>query len=131
VKPGGRVLRPSDPDPITPLERKAPAGNYGDSFESWDGRPSEVRTLVTVGRIRLGVTRVSKVRDEKRVTALLEELGQELDQREQRRSDSFEARAIAYGPMLDQYGARLRDVMDGDFAFHAGSWALFHPAVAP
>jgi hypothetical protein len=122
------VLLPTDPDPITPGERIAPAGNYGDSFESWDGKPSEVRTVVTVGHIRLGVTRVSNVRDEKKVAAILEELGGELDNRERGRTDSFEARAIEYGPLLDQYGARLHDVMDGDFAFHADSWALFHPA---
>ena len=126
-----RVLLPTDPDPKNPDERATPKANYGDAFESWDGKPSEVRTLVTVKGIRLGVARVATVRDERKVTALLGDLGEELAKREAGRHDSWESRAHAYHDMMDSYGRKLGPYMSGDFAFHTGQWVLFQPAIDP
>jgi hypothetical protein len=126
-----RVLLPTDPDPPNPNERAAPAANYGDAFESWDGKPSEVRTIATVGKIRLGVARVATVRDEAKVAAILEDLGKELQTREKGRRDDWEARARDYHDMMDSYGRKLSPYMTGDFAFHTGQWVLFQPTVDP
>ncbi len=126
-----RVLLPTDPDPKNPDERATPKANYGDAFESWDGKPSEVRTLVTVKGIRLGVARVATVRDERKVTALLGDLGEELAKREAGRHDSWESRAHEYHDMMDSYGRKLGPYMSGDFAFHTGQWVLFQPASDP
>ncbi len=116
------------PTPPTLADQRDPVES--DPFESRARRPQDVRELVRVGDVRLGVTYDSKVRDEKAVVEVLRELGAELDQKERGRTDSFERRAVDYQPMLLKYGARLAPLMDGAFAFKGAGWSEMLPAVA-
>lgn len=125
---GRRRLLPTDPDPmfVQPYP-SAPAANYGDAFESWNGKPSEIRTLTKVGEMRVGVSRKAAVRDEAKVTAILKRLAEELEPLERVPHREHEERAIKYKPVMERYAAELRPFMSGDIAFHTGQWVLFQP----
>lgn len=105
------------PEPEAPPPPAVSADSkLGDPFDSDAGRPHDVRELVRVGAIRLGVTNDSKVRNERAVTAVLTELGGEIDALERGRSDSFERRIMDYQSIFDRYRAKLAPHMDGSFA---------------
>ena len=125
---GRRRLLPTDPDPVFAQPYgSAPAANYGDAFESWNGKPSEVRTLTKVGEMRVGVSRKSEVKNEATVTAILTRLANELEPLERVPHRDHEERAIKYRPIMERYAAELRPHMSGDIAFHTGQWVLFQP----
>jgi hypothetical protein len=121
-----RRLLASDADPRPAVEYPTASMNEFDPFVGGAKGPS-VRTLVSQGAIRVGVSTTSKINDEAQVTRVLGELAKELDEKEQGRSDSYEARAREYQPLLKGYADRLHEHMDGDFAFHGEGWILFQP----
>jgi hypothetical protein len=111
------------PEPSVPIPYKASRDpNFGDPFESDAGLPSDVRVLTTVGAFRLGVTNRSKVRDERAVTAVLRELGGEIDALDRGRSDSYERRVVEYQAVYERYRSKLKPVMDGEFALKGNGW---------
>jgi hypothetical protein len=120
------------PEPLpNPAIRVSRDPSEGDPFESKQQRPSDVRELARVGGVRLGVTYASKVKDEVAVTAVLKEMGAEIDKAEQGRTDSYEARVVEYQKIFDRYRGRLAPIMEGSFATKSGDWTDTEPLVHP
>lgn len=124
-----RRLLASDPDPQPSVKNPTSSGPGRDPFVGGEDGPS-VRTLATVGAIRVGVAKVASIKDEQKVTEILTELARELDAKEAGRTDDYEARAHDYHSLLDRYAGKLDDQMTGQFAFHGDGWILFK-SVAP
>ena len=104
---------------------------YGDPFESDAGAPRDIRVLTQVGAFRLGVTNDTKIRDERATVAILQELGTEIDRRDQGRNDGFEKRILEYQEVFDRYRDRLRPHMDGSFALKGNGWSDTEPLSRP
>jgi hypothetical protein len=120
------------PEPLpNPAIRVSRDPSEGDPFESKQQRPSDVRELARVGGVRLGVTYASKLKDEVAVTAVLKEMGAEIDKAEQGRTDSYEARVVDYQKIFDRYRGRLAPIMEGSFATKSGDWTDTEPLVRP
>ncbi len=120
------------PEPLpNPAIRVSRDPSEGDPFESKQQRPTDVRVLAQVGGVRLGVTYASKLKDEVAVTAVLKEMGAEIDKAEQGRTDGYEARVVEYQKIFDRYRGRLAPIMDGSFATKSGDWTDTEPIVHP
>jgi hypothetical protein len=87
--------------------------------------------LTQVGAFRLGVTNDTKIRDERATVAILQELGTEIDRRDQGRDDGFEKRILEYQEVFDRYRDRLRPHMDGSFALKGNGWSDTEPLSRP
>jgi hypothetical protein len=120
-----RRLLASDPDPIPSVRHPAVNGKDFDPFEVGFLGPDPVRTLATVGAVRVGVPKSAVMRDEKQVTQILTDLATEINAKEKGRTDDTHHRAEEYNALMVEYGERLRPFMSGSFAFHADKWALF------
>lgn len=106
--------------------------SFGDPFESKAGRPSDVREIVRVGGIRLGVTNASKVKNEQALAAVLRELGAEIDAKDHGRTDDAERRMLDYHPIYERYRAKLEPHLDGAFALKGyGGWTDTEPVRWP
>lgn len=120
------------PEPLPiPGERAVTNPNFGDPFDGEGGGPKDVRVLATVGAFRLGVTNDSKVRDEATVTAVLKELGAEIDAQDRGRTESYERRVMEYQSTFDRYRAKLKPAMDGSFAVKGNGWSDTEMIVIP
>lgn len=106
--------------------------SFGDPFESKAGRPGDVRELVRVGDVRLGVTNASKVKDERALVGVLRELGAEIDAKDRGRKDDIERRMLDYQPIYEKYRSKLEPYLDGAFALkgHDG-WTDTEPVRWP
>jgi hypothetical protein len=120
-----RRLLATDPDPIPSVRHPAVNGKDFDPFEVGFLGPDPVRTLATVGVVRVGIPKSAVVRDEKQVTQILTDLATEIDAKEKGRTDDTHHRAEEYNALMVEYGQRLRPFMSGSFAFHADKWALY------
>lgn len=120
------------PEPLPiPGVRAVSNPSFGDPFDGEGGGPKDVRVLATVGAFRLGVTNDSKVRDEATVTAVLKELGAEIDAQDKGRSESYERRVMEYQSTFDRYRAKLKPAMDGSFAVKGNGWSDTELVVVP
>jgi len=105
------------PERAEPSLEDAPS----DPFEPREGQKPEIRTLVAVGDIQLGVVRNSRVRDEEGLKRVLVRIGGELEKRirEPQQQDT-----PGLQQLLDDYREELGKYMDGEVELRGPDWMI-------
>ncbi|MET0401419.1 MAG: hypothetical protein ABW123_03405 [Cystobacter sp.] len=131
VPPAVSPTRPASPPPSAPASPPAasPAPEDGDTllppppsdmpdtradrYESQDGGEPEIRTLLAVGDIRMGVMRNSEIRDQEGLNRVLVRLGGELERRMQAQQPQQRGE-LSMQKLLDDYQEELGQYMNGE-----------------
>jgi hypothetical protein len=101
------------PSPALEDEEVLPPGpdTRTDRFEPQDGGDPEVRTLLTVGDIRMGAVRGSEIRDEAALRTVLVRIGGDL---ERRLKETRPQNEQGYQEILDGYRDEMAQHMNGE-----------------
>ncbi len=91
-----------------------------DPFERQNDQEPEVRTLIAVGDIRLGVLRNARVRDEAALTSALARIGDALDQKGRRPQAGGPGRQ----ELLDSHREELGRYVDGEIEIRGPDWMI-------
>jgi hypothetical protein len=101
----GEILLP--PPPADMPDTRA------DRYESQDGGEPEIRTILAVGDIRMGVVRDSEIRDQAGLNQVLVRIGGELERRMQAQQPQQRSE-LAMQKLLDDYQEELGQYMSGE-----------------
>ncbi|WNG24949.1 hypothetical protein F0U62_13740 [Cystobacter fuscus] len=137
--------RPASPPPSTPASPPAPPpassppseddevllppppadmpDTRADRYESQDGGEPEIRTILAVGDIRMGVVRDSEIRDQEGLNRVLVRIGGELERRMQSQQPQQRGE-LAMQKLLDDYQEELGRYMNGEVELRGPGFSI-------
>lgn len=121
--PSSLPAAPSRPS-ASPEEGRPPSSLRdlpADPFEPQGDQEPEVRTLVAVGDIQLGVLRNARVRDEAGLKTALARIGDEIDRRTRQ---GLQPGAPGLQELLDSHREELGRYVDGEVELRGPDWMI-------
>ncbi|ATB38565.1 hypothetical protein CYFUS_004000 [Cystobacter fuscus] len=94
-----------------------------DRYESQDGGEPEIRTILAVGDIRMGVVRDSEIRDQEGLNRVLVRIGGELERRMQSQQPQQRGE-LAMQKLLDDYQEELGRYMNGEVELRGPGFSI-------
>lgn len=92
-----------------------------DRFEPQNGEDPEVRTLLSVGDIRMGAVRGAEIRDEAALRAVLVRIGGDLERRMKETRPQSE---LGYQEVLDGYRDEMARFMNGQIEMRGPGFTI-------